>query len=166
MAADMRGNVLLWNSAAEEILGYKAEEVIGKMHISKVYPEGIAKKVMNMIRSPAYGGKGKLRSYPLVTVKQDGKIVEANLSAAMVFDENGKEIASVGIVVDLQERLEMERQLRQTQEQLLQSEKLAAMGRLTSQVAHELNNPLYGIMNTLELLKTEISPDNKRRKIL
>ena len=60
----------------------------------------------------------------------------------------------------------MERALRDTQEQLLQSEKLAAMGRLTSQIAHELNNPLYGIMNTLELLKTEIAPDNKRRKIL
>src|SRR4030065_1494657 len=40
------------------------------------------------------------------------------------------------------------------------------MGRLTSQVAHELNNPIYGIMNTLELLKTEIPPENKRRKIL
>ena len=60
----------------------------------------------------------------------------------------------------------MERILRQTQEQLLQSEKLAAMGRLTSQIAHELNNPLYGIMNTLELMKTEISPENKRRKVL
>ena len=40
------------------------------------------------------------------------------------------------------------------------------MGRLTSQVAHELNNPLYGIMNTLELLKTEIPLQSKRRKIL
>ena len=60
----------------------------------------------------------------------------------------------------------MERALRLTQEQLLQSEKLAAMGRLTSQIAHELNNPLYGIMNTLELLKTEVSPQSKRRKVL
>jgi two-component system NtrC family sensor kinase len=40
------------------------------------------------------------------------------------------------------------------------------MGKLTSQIAHELNNPLYGIMNTLELLKTEISPQSKRRRIL
>ena len=36
----------------------------------------------------------------------------------------------------------------------------------SSQIAHELNNPLYGIMNTLELLKTEVSPQSKRRKIL
>ena len=75
-------------------------------------------------------------------------------------------MATVGIFMDLKERLEMERRLKTTQEQLLQSEKLAAMGRLTSQIAHELNNPLYGIMNTLELMKTEISPDNNRRKIL
>jgi two-component system NtrC family sensor kinase len=60
----------------------------------------------------------------------------------------------------------MEEELRETQQQLMQSEKLAAMGRLTSQIAHELNNPIYGIMNTLELLKTEIPPDSKRRKIL
>ncbi len=40
------------------------------------------------------------------------------------------------------------------------------MGRLTSQIAHELNNPIYGIMNTLELLKTEIPPESKRRRIL
>ena len=60
----------------------------------------------------------------------------------------------------------MERALSKTQEQLLHSEKLAAMGRLTSQIAHELNNPLYGIMNTLELLKSEVPPENKRRKLL
>jgi C4-dicarboxylate-specific signal transduction histidine kinase len=82
--------------------------------------------------------------------------VEGNLSANIIYDENGAEIASVGIFVDLEEQLKMERKLHNTQEQLLQSEKLAAMGRLTSQIAHELNNPLYGIMNTLELMKTEI----------
>lgn len=72
----------------------------------------------------------------------------------------------MSIFVDLRERLSMERMLNQTQQQLLQSEKLAAMGRLTSQIAHEINNPLYGIMNTLELMKTEITPDNRRRKLL
>jgi two-component system NtrC family sensor kinase len=99
-------------------------------------------------------------------VRQDGTVVEGNLSAAIIYDSSGKEIATVGSFVDLKERLDMERALRRTQEQLLQSEKLAAMGRLTSQIAHELNNPLYGIMNTLELLKTEISPESKRRKVL
>jgi two-component system NtrC family sensor kinase len=136
------------------------------MSIDKIYPEGTARKVMQMLRSPDHGGVGKLKAYPMVYVRQDGTVVEGNLSAAIIYDANGKEIASVGSFVDLKERLEMERALRRTQEQLLQSEKLAAMGRLTSQIAHELNNPLYGIMNTLELLKTEVSPQSKRRKVL
>ncbi|MBW1642997.1 MAG: PAS domain S-box protein [Deltaproteobacteria bacterium] len=166
IAADMKGKIILWNRAAEETLKYSAKEVIGQMNIVKIYPEGVAQKIMQMMRSPEYGGVGKLNAYHLVTVQRDGGILEGNLSAAIIYNEKGEEIVSVGIYVDLKERLEMERRLRQTQEQLLQSEKLAAMGRLTSQIAHELNNPIYGIMNTLELMKTEIPPENKRRKIL
>jgi two-component system NtrC family sensor kinase len=165
-ATDMKGNILIWNQAAEETLGYKASDVIGKMNIRKIYPEGVARRVMQMLRSDEYGGVGRLTTYPMVYVRRDGEVVEGNLSAAIIYDAKGNEIASVGSFVDLRDRLQMERALRDTQEQLLQSEKLAAMGRLTSQIAHELNNPLYGIMNTLELLKTEIPADNKRRKIL
>jgi len=166
MATDLKGNIIIWNRAAEETLGYKAGEVIGKMNIDKIYPEDMARKVMQMLRSNEYGGAGRLKAYPMVYVRRDGEVVEGTLSAAIIYDASGTEIASVGSFVDLRERLEMERALRRTQEQLLQSEKLAAMGRLTSQIAHELNNPLYGIMNTLELLKTEVSPQSKRRKIL
>ena len=121
---------------------------------------------MKMMRGPEYGGPGKLRAYPMRHMRKDGKVIEGSLSAAIIYDAQGRAIASVGIFVDLRETMEMERRLRETQEQLLQSEKLAAMGRLISQIAHELNNPLYGIMNTLELLKTEVSPENKRRRVL
>jgi len=166
IASDLKGDIIIWNRAAEEMLGYKAEEVIGKMNVRKIYPERMANQVMRMLRSTRYGRLGRLRSYPMVYLRKDGEIVEGSLSAAIIYDARGNEVATVGITVDLEERLEMERKLRQTQEQLLQSEKLAAMGRLTSQIAHELNNPLFGIMNTLELLKTEISPQSKRRRIL
>ena len=166
IAIDMDGRIILWNRTAEEMLGYRSQDVIHKMNIEKIYPEGMARKVMKLMRGPIYGGAGRLTAYPMVYVRQDGGIVEGNLSASIVYDAEGNEIASVGIFVDLKERLEMERKLRQTQEQLLNSEKLAAMGRLISQIAHELNNPLYGIMNTLELLKTEIPPQSKRRRIL
>ena len=140
--------------------------MVGKLNITKVYPEGMAKKVMGKLREGNLRRKGRLKFYPVVLLKKDGQIAEGNLSASIVYDVNRQEMATVGIFMDLKERLEMERRLKATQEQLLQSEKLAAMGRLTSQIAHELNNPLYGIMNTLELMKTEISPDNNRRKIL
>ena len=166
MGTNMAGDLIIWNKGAEETLGYRAEEVIGKMNVRQLYPEGVAREVMRMMRMDRYGSRGKLRAFPMNFRRKDGAIVEGSLSASIIHDESGAEIASVGIFVDLGERLEMERKLRQTQEQLLQSEKLAAMGRLTSQIAHELNNPLYGIMNTLELMKTEISPTNKRRKLL
>ncbi len=166
MAADLKGNIIIWNRAAEKTLGYSAGETIGKMPITKIYPEGVAKKIMKMIRSPEHGGIGMLRAYPMLYVRKDGEAIDGTLSAAMIYDDEGREVATVGSFVDLTERIEMERTLNQTQQQLLQSEKLAAMGRLTSQLAHELNNPIYGIMNTLELLKTEIKPDNRRRKLL
>jgi PAS domain S-box-containing protein len=166
IAIDMDGRIILWNRAAEETLGYRAGDVIHRMNIQKIYPDGMARKVMKLMRGTEYGGSGRLTAYPMIYVRQDGDIVEGNLSAAIIYDADKNEVASVGIFSDLKERLEMERKLRQTQEQLLNSEKLAAMGRLISQIAHELNNPLYGIMNTLELLKTEISPQSKRRRIL
>jgi two-component system NtrC family sensor kinase len=166
MAADLKGNIIIWNKATEKTLGYPASEVIGKMNITRIYPEGVARKIMKLIRGPEGGGVGLLQSYPLLYVRQDGEVIDGNLSAAMVYDEKGQEIATVGSFVDLRERIDMEHRLRRTQEQLLHSEKLAAMGRLTSQLAHELNNPIYGIMNTLELLKTEITPENRRRKLL
>ena len=166
IVTDMKGNILIFNKGAENILGYNAEEVVGKMNIRSVYPPGVATEVMEKLKSPDYGGMGKLTSFPIAHRRKDGELIEGDLSASLIYDENGKEIASVGIFKDLRERLRIERELREMQQALLQSEKLAAMGRLTSQIAHELNNPIYGIMNTLELLKTEIPPESKRRRIL
>ncbi len=167
IGATMEGTIFTWNQGAEETLGYSAKDVIGKMDVRELYNDDEeAYEVMRRLRGPEFGGPGKLRSYSMTYMDRRGTPVEGALSANLIYDAAGNEFASVGFFVDLGERLEMERKLHRTQEQLLQSEKLAAMGRLTSQLAHELNNPLYGIMNTLELMKTEIPPTNKRRKLL
>jgi len=166
IVADMDGRVLIFNKGAENMLGYKADEVVGKINIRSIYPPGVASEVMQKLRSEDFGGIGKLTSFPLLVRRKDGELIEGDLSAAVIYDEKGNELVSVGIFKDLRERLGIERELQKTQEALLQAEKLAAMGRLTSQIAHELNNPIYGIMNTLELLKTEVPPESKRRRIL
>ena len=166
IVTDMKGDILIFNKGAEDLLGYRAEEVVEKMNIRSIYQPGVAKEVMNRLRSPDFGGVGKLTSFSIFHRKKDGEMIEGDLSASLIYDEKGDEIASIGIFKDLRERLKMERELHEIQQALLQSEKLAAMGRLTSQIAHELNNPIYGIMNTLELLKTEIPPESKRRRIL
>jgi len=166
IVTNMKGNILLFNKGAENLLGYRSGEVVEKMNIRSIYPPGVAKEVMEKLKSPDFGGVGKLTSFPIFHRRKDGEMIEGDLSASLIYDEKGNEIASVGIFKDLRERSKMERELREIQQALLQSEKLAAMGRLTSQIAHELNNPIYGIMNTLELLKTEIPPESKRRRIL
>lgn len=165
IGADMQGSIVIWNKGAEETLGYTTEEAIG-MDVRRLYNGDQAYDLMKKMRSPEYGGVGKLRSYPMAYIHKDGTPVEGALSASLIYDDKGRELASAGFFVDLSEQARMERKLQRIQEQLLQSEKLAAMGRLTSQLAHELNNPLYGIMNTLELMKTEIPPENKRRRLL
>jgi two-component system NtrC family sensor kinase len=166
IVTDIKGDILIFNKGAERILGYQSEEVIGKMNIREIYAPGVAQEVMQMMRSPEYGGVGKLDSFRIVHRNKWGDWIDGDLSASLIYDDRGNEIGSIGIFKDLRERLKMEEKLRETQQQLMQSEKLAAMGRLTSQIAHELNNPIYGIMNTLELLKTEIPTESKRRKIL
>jgi len=166
IVTDMKGNILIFNKGAEDILGYKAEEVVGKMNIRSIYAPGVGKEVMEKLKSPDYGGVGRLTSFPILHRRKDGELIEGDLSASVIYDDEGREVASIGIFKDLRERLGIERELREMQQALLLSEKLAAMGRLTSQIAHELNNPIYGIMNTLELLKTEIPPESKRRRIL
>ena len=166
MVMNMKGVIKLWNQFAENIFGFESKNVIDRMSIQQIFSNKVAKKVMKMMRDEKFGGKGKLNSYPLKFKKKDGKVVEGNLSASIMYDENGSEVASVAIFSDLKELLQTERDLSSARQHLLQSEKLAAMGRLTSQIAHELNNPLFGIMNTLELMKTEISPQNKRRRLL
>jgi PAS domain S-box-containing protein len=165
IGADMNGRIVIWNKGAEETLGYSADEAIS-MDVRRLYSDDLAYVIMQKMRSPEHGGVGKLRSFPMAFVHKNGTAVEGALSASILYDDEGRELATAGFFVDLSDQLRMERKLQRTQEQLLQSEKLAAMGRLTSQLAHELNNPLYGIMNTLELMKTEIPPENKRRRLL
>jgi PAS domain S-box-containing protein len=166
VVADSEGRVLIFNKGAEDMLGYRAEQVVGKMNVREIYPPDVAEALGPKLRSEDFGGRGKLSSFPFALRRKDGESMEGELSASLVYDEKGRESLTVAIFRDVREKREIERELRDTREALLQAEKLAAMGRLTSQIAHELNNPIYGIMNTLELLKTEVPPESKRRGLL
>ncbi len=166
MAMDMKGNIKLWNRRSEEIFGVPASQALRGMNIRQIFTKRGSERVMEMIRSDRHGGKGRLNAFLFKFDRSPGNQLEGNLSAAILYDDKGEELASVAIFADLKEQLQAERELNEARQHLLQSEKLAAMGRLTSQLAHELNNPLFGIMNTLELMKTEISPRNKRRRLL
>ncbi len=165
IAADIKGNIIIFNKGAEVLTGYKAEEVIGKMHITQLYPPGVAKEVMRMLRSPDYGGVGKFTGTQFNVVNKQGEVIPIHLSAAIIY-EDGREVASVGIFTDLRPRLAMEKKLQETQLQLLQSEKLRSLGEMAAGVAHEINNPLGGILIYASLLMEDLPPDDPKREDL
>jgi PAS domain S-box-containing protein len=163
IAADMRGGIFIFNKGAEALTGYKAEEVIGKLHITKIYPEGIAKEVMKKLRSPEYGGVGKFTPTQLNVLNKFGEAIHVQLSAALIYDGKGQEIASVGIFTDLRPRLMMEKKLQETHLQLVSSEKMASLGKLAAGIAHEINNPLGGILIYSSLMMEDLLEEDSKR---
>ncbi len=167
IVTDRTGEVIMYNAAAEQLLGYPFGEVVGrKAKTFNLYPRRLARRTREMIMEDKTGRKGILQPIEFFVQNKSGEMIETSLSAAILYDDGGDEIGSIAIFKDMRELARIKGRLREIQDQLIQSERLAAMGRLTSQIAHEINNPLYGIMNTLELLKTAIPETNKRRRLL
>ena len=144
IAADRTGKVFIFNDAAAEITGYSVPEALNHLDIRQVYPEGEAFEIMRKLRSEAYGGRRKLKSYPTQTVRKDGEVIPISLNAAIVCDGD-QEVATIGFFHDRREELRIQHELEKTQIQLLQAEKMASLGKLAAGVAHQLNNPLSGI---------------------
>jgi PAS domain S-box-containing protein len=166
IAANMDGNIFIFNKGAEALTGHKAEEVIGKIHITEIYPEGVAKEVMRKLRSPDFGGVGKLHPSQFNVVNKAGEEIPIQLSAALIYDGAGKEVASVGIFTDLRPRLRMEKKLQDTHLQLVSSEKMASLGKLAAGIAHEINNPLGGILIYSSLIMEDLPVDDPKRQDL
>jgi PAS domain S-box-containing protein len=158
----MQGDIIVFNRAAEELVGYKAEKVLGKMHITQIYPPGVAKEVMTRLRSPDYGGIGRLTGSEFKMVDSRGREIPIHLSAAIVY-QDAQEVASVGFFTDLRPRIVLEQKLQETHLQLVQLEKLRSLGEMAAGVAHEINNPLGGILIYASLLMEGLAPDDAQR---
>ncbi|MBI9076680.1 MAG: PAS domain S-box protein [Desulfatibacillum sp.] len=154
IAADKTGRIIVFNQAASDISGYDRQHALYELDIRDVYPGEGAKNIMAKLRSEEYGGKGKLKSYPVDVVNKNGDFVPIRLNASIIY-ENGHEVATIGFFHDMRQALEIRQELHKTQVQLLQAEKMSSLGKLAAGVAHQLNNPLGGIILFSQLILEE-----------
>ena len=114
---------------------------------------------MKMLRSASYGGVGRLELTRREILTKDGELVPVNMTASIIYDD-GREVATVGIVSDLRDRIRIEQRLLAAQEKLVISEKQALVAELAGATAHELNQPLTSVMGYAELLKKKMNPED------
>lgn len=164
VVVDNKGVPLIFNEGAERILGYTAEEMIGNPeNFRRFYPVEVAAEMMRRMRSNEYGPPDKLNTTRMNFINKNGEEVPVNFSATII-RERGQEIGSVGIFSDLREILKVHQELEAAQAQLVHSEKIASLGRMSAGVAHEINNPLAGILIYAELLQRDLAADAAHRE--
>ena len=152
VVVDTKGNVLIFNEGMERLTGYSAEEIMNRGHLSTFYDIDTARENMKKMRSDQHGPPGKLNPTSMSITTKEGEELPITLSASII-TVGGKEIGSVGVFRDMREILKMRKDLEDAHLQLVQSEKIASVGRMAAGVAHEINNPLSGILIFAELLK-------------
>ncbi|MBW1785946.1 MAG: PAS domain S-box protein [Deltaproteobacteria bacterium] len=165
VVVDTKGNVLIFNEGMEKLTGYTAEEIMEKGHLSSFYNMDVAKENMLKMRSDTRGPLGKLNPTSMSITNKSGEEIPVTLSASLITID-GREVGSVGIFTDMRELLLMRKELEEARIQLFQSEKIASVGRMAAGVAHEINNPLSGILIYAELLKESLKDHLQHTKDL
>ncbi|APR84764.1 sensory transduction histidine kinase [Minicystis rosea] len=152
ISCSMRGEIRIFNRAAERLTGWEARDVVGHMNARDLYPPGVARTIMRLIHAPEQGGPGRLESYRTDLMGNDGSAVPVLVSAALIMDK-GHPIGSVGVFTDLRERLRMEAKLSVAEEELRAREKQALIAELAGAAAHELNQPLTSVLGYAEMIR-------------
>jgi PAS domain S-box-containing protein len=151
LAHDKAGTIFIFNDTAARILGYAPEEVIGKMSIRELYAPGEAQEIDTKMHESAFGGVGIIENYETLVRHKDGTMIPIWLSA-QVFHEDDRELGVIGHFRDLRERKRME-------EELVRSERLAALGNMASHISHEIKNPLIVIGGFARQILKDTTPD-------
>ncbi len=149
LVLDARGRIRGWNRAMEDLFGQRREAVLGR-RVETVFPAGF-----DALLAPVPPGGRRYDRHSLPG--EDRRTF--NLAVSELRGKTGDAGGRVVTFDEVSEQVRME-------QQLVQSERLAAVGLLASGVAHEINTPLTGISSYAEMLLEEINADDSRREIL
>ncbi|MGA1874567.1 MAG: ATP-binding protein [bacterium] len=156
---DMAMNITYFSHACERLTGFTMNEVIGKkcydIFQSDICEGRCAIKSSAVNGNPTYNVEVQIKA-------KDQKTIPIMASASSLKDEHDKIMGGCEIFRDISEQKRMIKELQEAQEQLIISEKMAALGRLASSVSHELRNPLAIIQNSTYYLKHKIGEQNPK----
>ncbi len=152
---DLQGACTFVNRAAQHMLGFSPEELLGKnMHdmVHHHFPDGRVYPREECVVYNVFWRNEPFSNLVDHIFRKDGTMFWAEMSAQpIVVNEQVR-----GAVVTFRDIT----QARQAEEALRRSEKLAAVGQLASSIAHEINNPLEAVINLLYLVRTAESMED------
>jgi PAS domain S-box-containing protein len=146
---NLDGIITHWNKGAEHIYGYTAAETIGKP-ISMLAPPDRVDEIPEILRKIRDGKR--VEYFESVRVTKDKKRLNVSISVSPIHDEGGKVVGASTIARDITAQKKVEEQLRQSQ-------KMEAIGRLAGGVAHDFNNLLGIVTACSELLRSRVEAD-------
>jgi PAS domain S-box-containing protein len=151
ISKNLDGIVSSWNEGACRMFGYTATEMVGQP-VLRLIPEDLHYEEDEILRKIRAGER--IDHYETRRTKKNGDSVEVSVTISPIRDESGRIIGASKIARDISNRKRVERQL-------VQSEKLAATGRMAATIAHEINNPLESLVNLIYLARQDSGPGGK-----
>lgn len=152
---DERGCVRHWNMGARRISGYDSTDMLGRPIASLFSEEDRLSGVMGRLLQEALDRDSCNAEY--WNFRKDGSRFLAHISLRALKDDDGTLRGYAHIIRDLSEQRATESELEATREQLLQAQKLDALGQLTGGVAHDFNNILQAITGGLEVASMRLA---------
>ncbi len=150
-----KGDIIWSNPALAHMTGYSSQEMIGqnpRMLKSGSHDEAYYQRMWEAILS------GQVWRGELTNRRKDGSLYTEEQTITPVRDKAGNITHFIAIKQDITDRKRVEQALEEERQQLIQSEKFTAMGRLLASITHELNNPLQTIKNCLFLCQSDLPP--------
>jgi PAS domain S-box-containing protein len=151
--SDLNWNIISVNKESERMTGYSRDELL-HMKVDQLIPRKNLDIVRQKLEEKTVGGQ-QSTTYEVPIINRDGKQVITECSTRLVF-EGGKPVAVQGVSRDITER-------KRLQEQLWIAQKMDAVGRLASGIAHDFGNVLTIITGYSALILATIKPDDPIR---